>query len=57
MRLVTRMWDTYLSEPDGFTVFHVYMCAAFLSHWSPQLKRMDFQEIVLFIQRLPTQVS
>ena len=28
-----RLWDTYLSEPDGFNKFHLYVCAAFLCRW------------------------
>jgi len=56
MPLVVRMWDTYLSEPhgDGFTVFHVYVCAALLTKWSGKLCQLEFQEIMLFLKRLPT---
>ncbi|RUS22645.1 rab-GTPase-TBC domain-containing protein, partial [Endogone sp. FLAS-F59071] len=51
-----RMWDTYLAEgPDGFSEFHVYVCAAFLVKWSDQLKKLDFQGIMMFLQQLPTQ--
>jgi hypothetical protein len=57
------------SECGGFASFHVYVCAAFLwsvmrgarhvtafvySRWSKQLRQLDFQEIMLFLQRLPT---
>ncbi|KAG1682599.1 TBC1 domain family member 22B [Nymphon striatum] len=39
-----RLWDTYLCEPDGFASFHLYVCAAFLIHWSKDLLReKDFQ--------------
>ena len=38
-----RMWDTYLAEEQGFSEFHLYVCAAFLVKWSEQLVRMDFQ--------------
>ncbi|EMR10813.1 hypothetical protein PNEG_00960 [Pneumocystis murina B123] len=51
-----RMWDTYMAEgQSGFSDFHVYVCAAFLVKWSPQLLKMDFQEIIIFLQSLPTQ--
>ena len=54
--LIIRMWDTYLSEqPLGFNNFHVYVCAAFLIKFATQLKLMDFQEIILFLQNPPTQ--
>jgi len=49
-----RMWDTYLAEEQGFTHFHLYVCAAFLVKWTEQLLKMDFQEIMMFLQALPT---
>ncbi|KAF9918215.1 GTPase-activating protein [Linnemannia zychae] len=50
-----RMWDTYLTEhPHGFSEFHLYVCAAFLTKWSTDLMRMEFQEIMLFLQDVPT---
>jgi len=50
-----RMWDTYMAEgPSGFSEFHLYVCAAFLVKWSDQLQKMDFQEIMMFLQALPT---
>lgn len=50
-----RMWDTYMAEgPAGFSEFHLYVCAAFLVKWSDQLQKMDFQEIMMFLQALPT---
>lgn len=39
-----RMWDTYMSEgTEGFSDFHLYVCAAFLVKWSDKLKKMEFQ--------------
>lgn len=39
-----RLWDTYLAESDGFAVFQLYVCAAFLLHWRDQLlQENDFQ--------------
>lgn len=54
MRSTIRMWDTYLSEINGFSEFHVYVCAAFLVKWSDKLKTMEFQEIMMFLQNPPT---
>jgi len=42
------------SEDRGFSDFHLYVCAAFLVKWSDQLVKMDFQEIMMFLQALPT---
>ncbi|EAW13798.1 GTPase-activating protein GYP1 [Aspergillus clavatus NRRL 1] len=49
-----RMWDTYMAEEQGFSRFHLYVCAAFLVKWTEQLVKMDFQEILMFLQALPT---
>lgn len=49
-----RMWDTYMAEEQGFSRFHLYVCAAFLVKWTDQLVKMDFQEIMMFLQALPT---
>ncbi|KAJ6443359.1 formate dehydrogenase (NAD+) [Purpureocillium lavendulum] len=49
-----RMWDTYLAEEQGFSEFHLYVCAALLVKWSDKLVKMDFQEIMMFLQSLPT---
>ncbi|ORX45508.1 RabGAP/TBC [Hesseltinella vesiculosa] len=56
LKTTIRMWDTYLAEgsSEGFSAFHVYVCAAFLVKWSSQLRKMDFQEIMIFLQQLPT---
>lgn len=53
--LIVRIWDTYLAEPDGFALFHVYVCAALLVWFSDQLQQMEFQDMVMFLQNLPTQ--
>ncbi|PAV64616.1 hypothetical protein WR25_01690 [Diploscapter pachys] len=56
LRATIRLWDTYLSEQDGFSQFHSYVCAAFLRTWSRQLQaEKDFQGIMILLQNLPTQ--
>ncbi|PKK29057.1 TBC1 domain family, member 22A [Columba livia] len=50
-----RLWDTYQSEPEGFSHFHLYVCAAFLVRWRKEiLEEKDFQELLIFLQNLPT---
>lgn len=39
---------------EGFAPLHVYVCASLLTHWSKQLLAMDFSELVMFLQNLPT---
>lgn len=54
LKAIVRLWDTYLSQDNGFEVFHVYVCASFLLTWSAKLRDMEFQDLVLFLQDLPT---
>ncbi|XP_076032133.1 TBC1 domain family member 22 isoform X1 [Oratosquilla oratoria] len=50
-----RLWDTLQAEPDGFSHFLLYVCAAFLKHFSQQLlAQRDFQSLMLLVQNLPT---
>lgn len=50
-----RLWDTYLSQVNGFSHFHLYVCAAFLIHWKTELmKKHDFHTLLMFLQNLPT---
>lgn len=53
--LIIRVWDTYISELDGFKVFHIYVCAAMLIRFSPDLRSLDeFQDLIVYLQNLPT---
>ncbi|XP_068022472.1 TBC1 domain family member 22A isoform X2 [Melanerpes formicivorus] len=55
LRCTIRLWDTYQSEPEGFSHFHLYVCAAFLVRWRKEiLEEKDFQELLIFLQNLPT---
>ncbi|XP_051818966.1 TBC1 domain family member 22A isoform X1 [Antechinus flavipes] len=55
LRCTVRLWDTYQSEPEGFSHFHLYVCAAFLMRWRKEiLEEKDFQELLIFLQNLPT---
>jgi TBC1 domain family member 2 len=53
---VMRLWDTYFAEQRaGFETFHVNLCAVLLKTFEAQLMEMSFQEILMFLQDLPTQ--
>ena len=54
LKCVIRLWDTYISEKNGFEDFHVYVCAAFLCQFSSQLQAMSFDELFGFMQEMPT---
>lgn len=52
---IIRVWDTELAEElGGFEAFHVYLCAAFLLRFADHLRTLPFQDLVLFLQDLPT---
>ena len=55
MPLILRLWDTYMAQgTDGFSVFHIYVCAAFLVHWSKDIRARQMPDLMLFLQHLPT---
>ena len=54
LQAIIRLWDTYLVGDQGFTQFHVYVCASFLLSFSAKLQGMDFEGCFLFVQDLPT---
>jgi len=48
LKNIIRMWDTYMAEGvDGFSAFHLYVCAAFLISWAKDLKKMDFAVTII----------
>ena len=51
---IVRLWDTYLSEEEGFAEFHCYVCAALLLTFANDIKQMNYQDCILFLQSLPT---
>ncbi|KAL7085885.1 hypothetical protein ACP275_14G305300 [Erythranthe tilingii] len=53
--LVSRLWDTYLAEGDALPDFLVYIFASFLLTWSDKIRKLEFQEMVMFLQHLPTE--
>ncbi|MNF05278.1 hypothetical protein D3C80_2049700 [compost metagenome] len=55
LKLIIRIFDAYLAEGDNFEILHVYVCATFLKSWSERVRKLDFTEMVIFIQHLPTQ--
>jgi hypothetical protein len=47
-----------LLEPTGgacaLALLQVYVCASFLGTWHSELLKLEFQELMMFLQRLPT---
>ncbi|KAG6487725.1 hypothetical protein ZIOFF_056322 [Zingiber officinale] len=54
--LVTLLRDTYLAEADSLPDFLcICVSASLLLTWSDKLQKFDFQEMVMFLQHLPTE--
>jgi hypothetical protein len=49
-----RLWDTYLAEGAALKDFLVYVLSSFLLSWAPKLKTLEFQELIMFLQKVPT---
>lgn len=57
LQAVVRLWDTCLAEDEaghGFEGFHVFVCAAFLKHFSALLVGSSGEELMTLLQELPT---
>lgn len=54
LKLIMRLWDTYFSEEDAFNNFHLFVCACLLLNFSEKIKKLDFQNLIMFLQNLPT---
>ncbi|GMI09536.1 hypothetical protein TrLO_g1296 [Triparma laevis f. longispina] len=52
MYTICRLWDTHISEGgEGFSVFHVYTCAALLGRFSETIRGIsDFGDLFQFLQ-------
>jgi len=54
MKVAVRLFDTYISDEQGFSVLHLYVCASILLKWSIKLQKMNLDNIMVFLQDLPT---
>jgi hypothetical protein len=54
LKVGMRLFDTYISDEQGFSVLHIYVCAALILKWSVKLKKMNFSEVMMFLQSMPT---
>eukprot|EP00357_Protocruzia_adherens_P018262 CAMPEP_0114990718 /NCGR_PEP_ID=MMETSP0216-20121206/10962_1 /TAXON_ID=223996 /ORGANISM="Protocruzia adherens, Strain Boccale" /LENGTH=408 /DNA_ID=CAMNT_0002353945 /DNA_START=27 /DNA_END=1253 /DNA_ORIENTATION=+ len=56
LRLTLRLWDTYISETEGFAVFHRYVCVALITRFKKELMECcDQADLIMFLQKIPTQ--
>ena len=58
LHCIVRMWDSYLGEEEeggSFNSFHLFVCIAIIIRWSEQLREMNFQDCISWLQHLPTE--
>jgi len=55
--LLIYLWEFYLTceNFEGFSVLHIYVCAAFLEGFREKLLQMEFMEMMKFLQNPPTE--
>ena len=49
LKLVLKIFDCYIADDKGFQVLHIYVCTALLLKFSNKLKKMCFNEIIMFL--------
>ena len=54
LRVGMRLFDSYISDDRGFDILHIYICAAIILKWSKKIKKMKFNELMMFLQNIPT---
>ena len=54
LRVGMRLFDTYVAEEQQFSVLHIYVCVCLILKWSLKLKKMNFSELMVFLQSMPT---
>jgi len=48
LNLSMRLFDTYISDDEGFSTFHTYVCATLFLKWAGKLKKLDFMDLMDF---------
>ncbi|ELP84653.1 hypothetical protein EIN_173180 [Entamoeba invadens IP1] len=57
LKSAVRLWDSYISVEDGngFGELNLYCCVSLLTYFKSDLMKMDFSEMLQFLQHLPTE--
>ncbi|KAJ6249271.1 tbc1 domain family member 22a [Anaeramoeba flamelloides] len=50
-----RLWDTYFSETENFSIFHIYVCAALLNFYSKEILKLNEHNLIIFLQKIPNE--
>jgi hypothetical protein len=49
LNLSMRLFDTYISDDEGFSNFHTHICATLFLIWANKLKSMNFMDLMVFL--------
>ena len=53
-RVGMRLYDTYLSDETNYSTLCLYIMAAIVLKYSKKFKKMNFEEMMIFQQNMPT---
>ena len=45
-----RLYDTFISDENGYSALAIYIICSILLTWSKKLKKMPFEDIMIFLQ-------
>lgn len=54
VKIGLRLFDTYLSDENNYFGFSLYILAAIILKYSKKFKKMNFEEMMIFQQNMPT---
>lgn len=49
-----RLFDTYIADENNYFAFSLYILAAIILKYSKKFKKMNFEEMMIFQQNMPT---
>ena len=54
VKIGLRLFDTYLADENNYFGFSLYILAAIILKFSKKFKKMNFEEMMIFQQNMPT---
>lgn len=54
VKIGLRLFDTYLSDENNYFNFSLYILAAIILKYSKKFKTLNFEEMMMFQQNMPT---
>lgn len=54
VKIGLRLFDTYIADENNYFQFSLYILAAIILKFSKKFKKMNFEEMMIFQQNMPT---